>query len=149
MIPWSYAVLAPVSKCYPPVWDRLFTRYSPVRHSNIPFHPEGLPEISPFDLHVLSTPPAFVLSQDQTLMFNPYPLGPGYSLRLAKASAFPAPPWRFTHRILTVFRSALPLPVHPGSSQSRLASSFPLYRFQGSPLSSLAAFRAPRSRQLD
>ena len=26
---------------------------------------------SSFDLHVLSTPPAFVLSQDQTLMFNP------------------------------------------------------------------------------
>jgi hypothetical protein len=24
-----------------------------------------------FDLHVLSMPPAFVLSQDQTLMFNP------------------------------------------------------------------------------
>jgi hypothetical protein len=28
-------------------------------------YPEGKP--SPFDLHVLSTPPAFVLSQDQTL----------------------------------------------------------------------------------
>ena len=25
--------------------------------------------ISPFDLHVLSTPPAFILSQDQTLLF--------------------------------------------------------------------------------
>ena len=24
----------------------------------------------PFDLHVLSTPPAFILSQDRTLMFN-------------------------------------------------------------------------------
>ena len=31
----------------------------------------NLPTISPLDLHVLSTPPAFVLSQDQTLMFNP------------------------------------------------------------------------------
>ena len=28
--------------------------------------------LSPLDLHVLGTPPAFVLSQDQTLMFNPY-----------------------------------------------------------------------------
>ena len=28
--------------------------------------------ISPLDLHVLGTPPAFVLSQDQTLLFNPY-----------------------------------------------------------------------------
>jgi hypothetical protein len=38
---------------------RLSTCYSPVRHY--------LPEGRPFDLHVLSTPPAFVLSQDQTL----------------------------------------------------------------------------------
>ena len=29
--------------------------------------------MSPLDLHVLGTPPAFVLSQDQTLMFNPTP----------------------------------------------------------------------------
>ena len=27
--------------------------------------------MSPLDLHVLGTPPAFVLSQDQTLPFNP------------------------------------------------------------------------------
>ena len=27
-------------------------------------------QTSPLDLHVLSTPPAFVLSQDQTLMFD-------------------------------------------------------------------------------
>ncbi len=37
------------------------TCYSPVRHSS---HSE---ERFPFDLHVLSTPPAFVLSQNQTL----------------------------------------------------------------------------------
>ena len=30
--------------------------------------------LSPLDLHVLGTPPAFVLSQDQTLMFNPHPI---------------------------------------------------------------------------
>ena len=30
---WSYAVLAAISNCYPPVWGRLPTRYSPVRHS--------------------------------------------------------------------------------------------------------------------
>ena len=29
----AYAVLAAVSNCYPPVWGRLPTRYSPVRHS--------------------------------------------------------------------------------------------------------------------
>ncbi len=30
--------------------------------------------MSPFDLHVLSTPPAFILSQDQTLMLKYNPL---------------------------------------------------------------------------
>ena len=56
-----YAVLAFVSKRYPPHKGRLLTRYSPVRHWSFP---EGK---SPFDLNVLCTPPAFILSQDQTL----------------------------------------------------------------------------------
>ena len=34
-------------------------------------HPKTSFDKSPLDLHVLGTPPAFVLSQDQTLMFNP------------------------------------------------------------------------------
>ena len=63
-IPWAYPVLAPLSRCYPRYQGRLSTRYSPVRH----FHRSKL-RIT-FDLHVLSTPPAFVLSQDQTLQFN-------------------------------------------------------------------------------
>ena len=37
--------------------------------------------VSPLDLHVLSTPPAFVLSQDQTLSFNPVYTSPGFSTR--------------------------------------------------------------------
>ena len=32
-VPCAYAVLAAISNCYPPVWGRLPTRYSPVRHS--------------------------------------------------------------------------------------------------------------------
>ena len=64
-IPWSHPVLAPVSRSCPGPGGRLPTRYSPVRHSCTP---EGA---LPFDLHVLSTPPAFVLSQDQTLRFEP------------------------------------------------------------------------------
>ena len=56
-----YAVLAQVSLCYPPMQGRLLTRYSPVRHWS---SPEGA---SPFDLNVLCTPPALILSQDQTL----------------------------------------------------------------------------------
>ena len=50
-----------VSPGYAPVKGKLHTRYAPVRHSSAP---EGL---LPFDLHVLSLPLAFILSQDQTL----------------------------------------------------------------------------------
>src|SRR3954464_7408321 len=57
----SYPVLAPVSEGYPKVQGRLLTCYSPVRRSSTP------KRAFPLDLHVLSTPPAFVLSQDQTL----------------------------------------------------------------------------------
>ena len=62
----QYPVLAPVSKCYPRARGRLPTCYSPVRHSST------RKRAFPFDLHVLSTPPAFVLSQDQTLHRMPY-----------------------------------------------------------------------------
>ena len=62
-----YAVLAVLSDCYSPLLGRFLTRYSPVRH----FPLLQLTEVSirrfSFDLHVLSTPPAFILSQDQTL----------------------------------------------------------------------------------
>ena len=63
---WSYPVLDPVSQAYPEVQGRSPTCYSPVRHSSTPCKQGAFP----FDLHVLSTPPAFVLSQDQTLHKN-------------------------------------------------------------------------------
>ena len=64
----AYAVLAAISDCYPPVQGRLPTRYSPVRHSvHTIFLPKDSVGMSSFDLHVLGTPPGFVLSQDQTL----------------------------------------------------------------------------------
>ena len=57
----SYPVLITVSGGYPKARGRLLTCYSPVRRSSTT-------EVAfPLDLHVLSTPPAFVLSQDQTL----------------------------------------------------------------------------------
>ena len=62
-----YAVLPFVSKRYPPLKGRLLTRYSPVRHSVISYFFRRIRNQASFDLHVLSTPPAFVLSQDQTL----------------------------------------------------------------------------------
>ena len=57
-----YPVLATLSNGCPRLEGRLSTCYSPVRHSTrSPKRPFS------FDLHVLSTPPAFILSQDQTL----------------------------------------------------------------------------------
>ena len=62
-----YAVLAVVSNCCPPLKGRFLTRYSPVRHCPLNQLSENSVIRFSFDLHVLSTPPAFVLSQDQTL----------------------------------------------------------------------------------
>ena len=61
---YSYAVLAIVSNSYPPLPGRLPTRYSPVRNSS----KKSKLLSSAFYLHVLGTPPALVLSQDQTLI---------------------------------------------------------------------------------
>jgi hypothetical protein len=61
--PDLHAVLIPVSRGYPPPEGRLSTRYSPVRRLTA----ETEIPTAPLDLHVLGTPPAFVLSQDQTL----------------------------------------------------------------------------------
>jgi hypothetical protein len=55
------AVLATLSGSYPPLEGRSPTCYSAVRH-----YPRS-EDLEPFDLHVLGTPPAFILSQDQTL----------------------------------------------------------------------------------
>ena len=63
--PLHYAVLAQVSLGYSPPGGRLPTRYSPGRHSTCP-----LAGTFAFDLHVLGTPPALILSQDQTLIFE-------------------------------------------------------------------------------
>ena len=57
----SFGTLSP---CKSQVPHALLTR-PPLEMNKASFiHPS-------FDLHVLSTPPAFVLSQDQTLVFNP------------------------------------------------------------------------------
>ena len=64
----AYAVLARVSPGYPPPKGRSPTRYSPVRHFT-----RTPKDAFPFDLHVLGTPPALILSQDQTLKFKSRP----------------------------------------------------------------------------
>ena len=66
-IPPAYAVLSVISHCYSPLIGRLLTCYSPVRHGVQLVDKSS--SLLPFDLHVLCTPPAFILSQDQTLNF--------------------------------------------------------------------------------
>jgi hypothetical protein len=63
--PWSYPALALLSEGYSGLLGRLPTCYSPVRRFTRP-----LAETFSLDLHVLGTPPAFVLSQDQTLQLS-------------------------------------------------------------------------------
>ena len=58
-----YGVLRDVSIDYPPTTGTLLTRYSPFRRSPPVYCYTALP----LDLHVLSLPLAFILSQDQTL----------------------------------------------------------------------------------
>ena len=65
-----YEVLITVSSGYPSVRGRLPTRYSPVRRYRLHQSTEVSIRSFPLDLHVLGTPPAFVLSQDQTLNKN-------------------------------------------------------------------------------
>jgi hypothetical protein len=60
----GYPVLIQVSLGYPGLRGRLLTCYSPVRRSVIDLVTRIY---SSLDLHALGTPPAFVLSQDQTL----------------------------------------------------------------------------------
>ncbi len=66
----KYEVLITVSSGYPSVWGRLPTRYSPVRRFPKLHLAETAFHFFSLDLHVLGTPPAFILSQDQTLNYN-------------------------------------------------------------------------------
>ena len=65
------ATFAALSPCLRQIAHALLTRpplEQYIFESNRNLH---LRRMSPLDLHVLGTPPAFVLSQDQTLPFNP------------------------------------------------------------------------------
>jgi hypothetical protein len=68
--PFDPQVISGISRSFPRLSRtsrQVPTRYSPVRHCRT--------EVRPYDLHVLSAPPAFVLSQDQTLSFIPASTG--------------------------------------------------------------------------
>ena len=90
-----HQVLIQVSPGYPCVKGSLPTRYSPVRR--FPSLQSTEVSIGDFtlDLHVLGTPPAFILSQDQTL--NKWYLTKTYVLTKSKFAFL-------THLRLRVFR---------------------------------------------
>ena len=98
---------------------------------------QGRSPVSPLDLHVLGTPPAFVLSQDQTLMFNP-------SRSLAPASGSPKPSALALLRcllsqnltVLPVFLLCIVFKV-----RSRPLPSLARFRNLSLPSSTLAPFR--------
>ncbi len=73
--PCDSVVPCGISICF----QMLFPSKGQIIHALRTRPPLGIPGASspytPFDLHVLSTPPAFVLSQDQTLPFNPFSQG--------------------------------------------------------------------------
>ena len=84
-IPPPYPELARVSPGCSELQGRLPTCYSPVRRFTRP--PKRTFSL---DLHGLGTPPAFVLSQDQTLQF--------FELKEKPQSDFPYPAKRLHHR---------------------------------------------------
>ena len=75
-----YVVLIPVSRGYPSARGRLPTRYSPVRRFPLLTSTEASVKSFSLDLHVLGTPPAFILSQDQTL--NEYGISKALALNI-------------------------------------------------------------------
>ncbi len=93
----------------------------------------------PFDLHVLGTPPAFVLSQDQTLVFNLYGCLPASSLPGSRSPAAAA-------HFPSLGRLQSPALRSPDSSR-RLRSPWllflALYSFQGAPAAPIRGFCAP------
>ena len=76
--------------------------------------------MSPLDLHVLGTPPAFVLSQDQTLLFNPLYLA---SL-LSRSAALDLSPESAVSSLR--FGFCIVFKVHPLSLTSQLAYNITL-----------------------
>ena len=89
----AHAVLDRVSPAYPPVAGGLHTRYAPVRRSPAQY----CYCLLPLDLHVLSLPLAFILSQDQTLhgnylLLSKVCLSPGFPLARSPGSGLAARP---------------------------------------------------------
>jgi hypothetical protein len=129
---WGHPVLAAVSRCYPGLRGRFLTCYSPVRHS---VFSSIATEWTSFDLHVLSTPPAFVLSQDQTLHrdLKPGAEAPDLSIRRAGVgtpkSLDRLAPRRTVLSVLVLTSCEIDVPKN--FDRARTSFWLPLFRFQG------------------
>ena len=129
----AYAVLASVSKCCPPAGDRS----SRVTHPSATWlYSKQASYITPFDLHVLGTPPAFVLSQDQTLRLIPvslqlYPLFENEPVARSSCTSVlftfstSASLWRCAPRFASVSAPLYSLVMVPRRSLSGPPRSFP------------------------
>ena len=129
----AYAVLASVSKCCPPAGDRS----SRVTHPSATWlSQKQASSTTPFDLHVLGTPPAFVLSQDQTLRLIPVSLQLIHSFRMNQS---PAQVARLFFYLLNFrFRSARFGAPAPRSLSASASVSAPLYSLVMVPRRSLS-----------
>ena len=79
--PWGVCGISPDFSGLSPSVGQIPTCYSPVRHSSAPRSSRRNPSGPlPFDLHVLGLPPAFNLSQDQTLQFKIVSIGQSKTL---------------------------------------------------------------------
>ena len=122
---WGYPVLDPVSQAYPGLRGRFLTCYSPVRHSVFSGVSTGW---TSFDLHVLSTPPAFVLSQDQTLHRDPGTSGPEVQESRCRDSCVPRPTGTKTDLVVRISAGQDCVIV---TDHARTSFWLPLFRFQG------------------
>ena len=119
-----YAVLAPVSRSYSPLKGRLVTCYSPGRRCT-----HGVAPTFSLDLHVLGTPPALILSQDQTLVCIPdFPPRRKSGRAFRDQNRWLAPPAECQRNTIYFVRSlgldrAFPSPALAHKGISRLARS--------------------------
>ena len=134
----NYGVLVRISPGYPPVQGRLHTRYSPVRRSP----PAYCYAVLPLDLHVLSLPLAFILSQDQTLRCIIYSSGPASRRCPCSYENIPGP-----CSIITKQVSSTGLPSRP-VCYSNLSKNFRLVHIspQKKPPSRSAPFLGEKGR---
>jgi hypothetical protein len=134
----AYAELATLSGSYSPPTGMSPTRYSAVCHSPS--------EDDAFDLHVLGTPPAFTLSQDQTLHHDYVRVCPLNSLQGTQVQKMHSTEVSLPHLSLFPYfwhalQSFLPTPSH--NEEVGLCSTLLLFRCSPGP--EIGGHKKPRN----